>query len=419
MDKRKPILLFGIIVLVLALTAMACNFSVDVPKVDAPAFPGNRNATPEQNVPPSDNVPPAQNVPPADQPALPEATSQNPNGAGQGNVIPGTGDNNGVPANPGTAAPQNLEQLYDQAHPGVVSILTQVDQGGQVGQGAGSGFVISQDGYIATNHHVIDGASTIIVRFYNDADIEARLVGDDPNSDLAIIKVDQMAEGVHPLNLGDSSKIAVGDAVVAIGNPFALGTSMSYGIISAVQRTIPSGFTPYNIPEAIQTDAAINPGNSGGPLINMRGEVIGINAQIRTADSGGGNVGIGFAIPVNILRQIYPSLIKNGSYTWPYLGVSSPAENPLSLSAGNQEQQRGALLASVEQGGPADQAGVREGDVVVAADGKQITSFDALLAYISYKQPGDQIQLTVLRNGKQQNFTVTLGARPKEVVPQQ
>jgi S1-C subfamily serine protease len=315
--------------------------------------------------------------------------------------------------------PSGLEELYEQANPGVVSILTRGSQGGVMGGGAGSGFIITDNGYIATNHHVIQDASTIIVRFYNDADIVAELIGDDPNTDLAILKVDRMAEGAHPLPMGDSNDLSVGDAVVAIGNPFSLGTSMSYGIISAVSRTIPSGFTPYNIPQAIQTDAAINPGNSGGPLINMNGEVIGINAQIRTTGENGGNIGIGFAIPVNILKQIYPALIEQGFYTWPYLGVSSPAENPLSLEAGDLQAQRGALIASVESGGPSDQAGMREGDVVVDADGTPIRNFDDLLTYIAYRQPGDQILLTIDRNGQQEQVTVTLGERPQQQIQQQ
>jgi S1-C subfamily serine protease len=287
-----------------------------------------------------------------------------------------------------------------------------VTQGGQSGAGAGSGFILSDKGYVVTNHHVIEGASQIIVRFYNNADIQAKVVGDDPNADLAIIQVAQMAKGAKPLPMGDSSKVRVGDSVVAIGNPFALGTSMSSGIVSAVGRTIPSGFTPFNIPEAIQTDAAINPGNSGGPLINMNGEIIGINAQIQTGGQSNGNVGIGFAIPVNILKQIYPSLIQKGSYAWPYLGVGSPAADPLSMPATNAEAQQGALIAQVQASGPAEAAGLKQGDVVIQADNTKITSFDDLLTYVAYKHPGDKVQLTILRGGKQQQVTVTLGNRP-------
>lgn len=403
MEKRKSSwrLIAGII-LVIAITSMACNFSVDVPELP-------------QNFPPQESQEQTQEIPRSTQPTLPPNESQD--GTPQ---IPGTGPQEpGELAEPVSDAPENLEELYTQSNPGVVSILTQASQGGVQGGGAGSGFVLTDNGYIVTNHHVIEGASMIVVRFYNNADIEAELVGDDPNSDLAIIRVDRMAEGVRPLPLGDSNEVKVGDSVVAIGNPFALGTSMSAGIVSAVERTIPSGFTPYNIPQAIQTDAAINPGNSGGPLINMRGEVIGINAQIRTAGDGGGNVGIGFAIPVNILKQIYTSLIEQGYYTWSFLGVGSPAETPLSLSAGDLEGQRGALIASVEPGGPADQAGLQEGDVVTQADDEEINSFDDLLTFIAFRKPGETIRLVIVRNGQQVETEVTLGERPRELMPVQ
>jgi len=228
-----------------------------------------------------------------------------------------------------------------------------------------------------------------------------------------------MPEGAAPLPLGDSSQIRVGDAVVAIGNPFSLGTSMSYGIISAVGRTIPSGFTPFNIPEAIQTDAAINPGNSGGPLINMNGEVIGINAQIRTSGENGGNLGIGFAIPVNILKLIYPALIENGAYRWPYMGVSTAAGLPGEGLQSNLDAPRGAVITEVTPRGPADQGGLQDGDVVIRADDQEIRNFDDLLTYVAYRKPGDQVTLTVLRGGAQTQVTVTLGERPTELLPEQ
>jgi 2-alkenal reductase len=399
--KQRPKWMIAVVVMVLALTTMACGFTIQPPDFG--------------------QVSPPWSAPQERQPALPRPTAGLPaiaqgeeaERADERPAIPRTGPAEmGSLADPVTQAPGDLETLYDQSNPGVVSILTQVNQGGQVGGGAGSGFILTDNGYIVTNHHVIEGATTIIVRFYNNADIEAELIGDDPNSDLAILKVERMADGAAPLPLGDSDAVRVGDAVVAIGNPFSLGTSMSYGIISAVGRTIPSGFTPYNIPQAIQTDAAINPGNSGGPLINMNGEVIGINAQIRTAGGGGGNVGIGFAIPVNILKLIYPSLIDQGSYRWPYLGVSSPAETVLSLDARDLAEQRGALIASVERGGPAAAAGLREGDIVTAADGQPVTNFDDLFTYVSFQAPGADVRLTVVRGGQEQEVVVTLGDRP-------
>lgn len=405
-SRRSPWLIAGLVLMV-AMISMACLASVNVPQVQSPG---------QQ---------PTQAVQLPVNPTLENrgsATQEPQNGTGTtgGQTIPQTGNQTGNVAPPVTDTPKNLEDIYDRSNPGVVSILVQVSQGGQAGAGAGSGFILTDAGYIVTNHHVIDGASQIIVRFYNNSDIQAKVVGDDPNADLAIIQVDKMAEGAHPLPMGDSSKLRVGDQVVAIGNPLALGVSMSSGIVSAVGRTIPSGFTPYNIPQAIQTDAAINPGNSGGPLINMNGEVVGINAQIRTTGNSEGNIGIGFAIPINILKQIYPSLLQTGSYAWPYLGVSSPAQNPLSLTTQNTEGQMGALIAQVESGGPADKAGLREGDVVTQADSQKITSFDDLLGYLAYKHPGDKVQLTVVRGSQTGQVTVTLGERPKnQQVPQQ
>jgi S1-C subfamily serine protease len=187
---------------------------------------------------------------------------------------------------------------------------------------------------------------------------------------------------------------------------------MSYGIISALGRTIPS-ITQFNIPEAIQTDAAINPGNSGGPLLNMNGEVIGVNAQIQTGSQGGGNVGIGFAIPVNILKQVYPELIKNGSYQWPYLGVGGSQDAPGFSQPSNQaESQKGALIAEVVPNGPADKAGIKVGDVITRIGDQEIKNFDDLLSVIFFHRPGEQVPFTILRGGQEQTITVTLGKRP-------
>jgi 2-alkenal reductase len=327
--------------------------------------------------------------------------------------IPQTGktDVNQAPSTVQTS-PGSLAELYKKVSPGTVSILVEVNNGGELGAGAGSGFVLSKEGYIATNDHVVENGEQFIVRFFNDVDVQASVVGKDPDSDLAVLKVDQMPEGAYPLALGDSDKIQVGDYVVAIGNPFALGTSMSYGIVSALGRTIPS-ITQFNIPQAIQTDAAINPGNSGGPLINMNGEVIGVNAQIQTSGQGGGSVGIGFAIPANILKQVYPSLIKNGSYKWPYLGVSSAEETPGFQGPGNPaNNQRGALIANVAPDGPAAAAGIQSGDIITKAGETDIRNFDDLLSVIAYHRPGEQLALTVLRGGKEQQVTITLGERP-------
>jgi putative serine protease PepD len=331
--------------------------------------------------------------------------------------IPQTGNQPGNLAEPVIKPPASLADLYDQANPGAVSILVTVNQGGQQGAGAGSGFVITDNGYIITNDHVVQDADTYIVRFYNNVDMQAKLIGADPDSDLAVLKVDKLPQGVKPLPLGDSKTVRVGDSVVAIGNPFALGTSMSYGIVSAIGRTIPSITPQFNIPEAIQTDAAINPGNSGGPLINMKGEIIGINAQIQTSDNSsggqGGNIGIGFAIPVNILKLVYPSLIQSGTYTWPYLGVASTDGITSQLDPNQQQAPQGAFIADVVPSGPAAQGGLQPNDVVTAIDGQKVSSFEDLLGYIAYHKPGDAVTLTVTRGGKQQDLKITLGERPK------
>lgn len=308
----------------------------------------------------------------------------------------------------------SLADLYDKVHTGAVSISIEVNQGGQVGAGAGSGFVLTDTGYIVTNHHVVEGADTLTATFFNDVALQAQVIGSDPDSDLAIIKVDQLPADVIPLPLGDSNAARVGDEVVAIGNPFGLGTSMTYGIVSATGRVIPSGFTQFNIPMTIQTDAAINPGNSGGPLINMAGEVIGVNAQIRTSGEGGGNLGIGFSIPSNILALVYPAIIEQGDYNWPYLGVTGATMSPaIGQEFGLDPNLRGAYIGEVVSGGPAAQAGLESNDVVVQADDTPIAGFDDLLNYVAFRAPGDTVTLLVNRNGQQQQAQVTLAERPR------
>jgi len=314
-----------------------------------------------------------------------------------------------------------LAGRYEQLSPGVVNIDVLVESVEGSGQGAGSGFILDREGHIVTNNHVVAGATDIVVNFANGLQAEAEVLGVDDDSDLAVIKVEQMPESAHPLPLGDSDLIQVGDWAIAIGNPFGLGGSMTLGIISALGRTIPSGVAQFSIPQAIQTDAAINPGNSGGPLLNLDGEVIGVNAQIRTGGANA-NTGVGFAIPVNVVRHVVPSLIANGSFQWPYLGIGGTDLNLLIAKANNLDIQQGAYITSVEADGPAGAAGLRGapslsqptvgGDVATQVDGQPIATFDDLLNYIAFKNPGDQITLTVLRNGQPQQIAVTLGSRP-------
>jgi S1-C subfamily serine protease len=320
----------------------------------------------------------------------------------------------------------SLTALYQQVNPGVVNIQVYVEQGTLSGQGAGSGFVLDDQGHIVTNNHVVADAQQVTVIFYNKIEAEAEVIGTDPGSDLAVIRVAELPESVHQLPLGNSDEVQVGEWVIAIGNPFGQQSSMSLGIVSAVERTIPTGITPFAIPQAIQTDAAINPGNSGGPLLNLRGEIIGVNAQIATGGALA-NAGVGFAIPANVVRRVAPVLIENGSYQWPWLGVEGGDLNFVLSQANDLEIQQGAYIDRVVRNSPAAEAGLQGtsglrqidgldvpvgGDVVVEADGQPVTSFSDLLAHIALKQPDDNLALIVLREGRRQNITVELAPRP-------
>jgi 2-alkenal reductase len=320
----------------------------------------------------------------------------------------------------------SLQAFYDGVASGVVNINVLIERQGQTGAGAGSGFVLDDQGHIVTNNHVVADADLISIIYADGFETEAKVVGLDTDSDLAVLKVDTPYDKAHPLPLGDSNQARTGDWVVAIGNPFGNQSSMSLGIISAVGRSIPTGVTSYNIPHAIQTDAAINPGNSGGPLLNLKGEVIGVNAQIATGGARA-NAGVGFAIPANLVRRVAPALIDNGQYIWPWLGVSGNDVNLLLARANQFESQRGAYIASVTEGGPAAVAGLQGstgeteidgvtvpvgGDVVTSVDGDPILTFNDLAARIADHNPGDRVVLTILRAGEQIQLEVVLQARP-------
>ncbi len=319
-----------------------------------------------------------------------------------------------------------LNQLYRTVSPGVVSIYVTINNNGQTGEAAGSGFLFDTSGDIVTNNHVVQGANLVVVRFQDGSEEEAKIVGTDPYSDLAVVKVGQLPQNSQVLPLGDSDMVRTGDWAVAIGNPFGLNSSMSIGIISAVGRSIPSLAASYSIPMAIQTDAAINPGNSGGPLLNLQGQVIGVNAQI-AAGSGGANAGVGFSIPSNIVRRVVPTLIDVGVFQWPWLGIEGTDMNMFIARANGLSVARGAYIVQTVPGGPAEQAGLQGGDsstnvdgidtptggdVITAVDGTSIGNYTDLLALISQKDPGATVQLTILRHGQQQTVPVTLGPRP-------
>lgn len=347
----------------------------------------------------------------------------------------------------GGAGAPDLTRLYAQVNPGVVSLGVQqtVDFMGQSvpQRGTGSGFVYD-DRHIVTNNHVAGGAETVEVIFFDGQHRAGTVVGADAYSDLAVIRVDDLPDDARALPLvGDFASLQVGQPVVAIGNPFGHANSMTYGIISALGRTISAGLeqaVQFGIPQTIQTDAAINPGNSGGPLLDLSGQVIGINAQINTAtvEPGSGtpaNSGVGFAIPSSIVAQVVPVLIQDGRYEWSYLGVAGLAQELFTVevaAANNLAESRGAYLLQVRPDGPsvgvlrgarnAVQAEDEDaasaipvgGDVVVAADGQPIDSFDDLLTFVSLQtRPGQTIQLTILRDGQEQDVEVTVARRPQ------
>jgi S1-C subfamily serine protease len=324
-----------------------------------------------------------------------------------------------------------LVDLYQQLVPSVVSV--QVIQRGpddQFAGGSGSGFFYDYDGHIVTNAHVVRDAYMVEVVLHDETIIPAQVIGTDDDSDLAVLLVDMSAANLpenmlKPLPLADSDSVLPGQEVIAIGNPFGRQSSMTYGIVSAVGRTIGS-LTPFSIPQAIQTDAAINPGNSGGPLLNLNGEVIGVNAQIESAVRA--NAGVGFAIPSNIVERVAPVLIANGSFEWPWLGVSGGDVTPrLAEANGLPLNTRGAYISGIVEGGPADEAGLRGtsgetemndlpvptgGDIIVALNDKPVRDMDDLILNISQQDPGDTVTLTVLRDGEAVEIQATLDARP-------
>lgn len=324
-----------------------------------------------------------------------------------------------------------LVSLYEQVSPGVVAILVANELGGS----SGSGFVYDSLGHIVTNYHVIEGATGLEVNFPSGLKTRAEIVGTDLDSDLAVIKVDVPQDTLVPLPLADSDQVRVGQTVIAIGNPFGLSGTMTIGIVSAKGRTLESmrqtdsGF--FTAGDIIQTDAAINPGNSGGPLLNLAGEVIGVNRAIRTtgATAAGDpvNSGIGFAVSGNIVRRVVPGLIANGEYNYPYLGITSRENLTLEmLDALGLPRQTGAYVTGVNPGGPAAEAGLvagtrptsfpglpAGGDLIIAIDGRPVMSFGEMLGYlINNKGPGDQVTLTVIRNNQEREVTITLGKRP-------
>ncbi|MFL5826786.1 MAG: S1C family serine protease [Thermoleophilaceae bacterium] len=288
--------------------------------------------------------------------------------------------------------------IYAAASPAVVSVRT--------GQGSGTGFLIDKNGTLVTNDHVVGNNGRVIVRFGKRTDsIDAKVVATDPSSDLAVLSIDPSAipGGVKPLQFADSRAVSVGDTAIAIGNPFGLDRTATEGIVSGLGREIqaPNGFT---ISEVIQTDAPINPGNSGGPLLDDGGKVIGVNSQIATGGSGGGNVGIGFAVPSNTVRQVVPRLQKGETIKRGYLGISTSSASP--------NNPAGALVEKVESGQAGESGGLKVGDVIKKIDGRTVADSTDITAAVSNHAPGDKVKIEIQRNGQSKTLTVTLGTRP-------
>jgi 2-alkenal reductase len=387
-SNRKTILIFSFLVL---LTLTACGlFGASVNVVTG-------NEATEASVPPVTTDSPPQVDLPAVTITRPETSS--------GLIEAGIDLQN------------RLVDVYQMTNPSVVYIIT--------ASGGGSGFVFSQEGYIVTNHHVISNSDSFEVVFASRDRSRATLVGSDPDSDLAVLQVEQLPAGVQPLPLARSDDLVVGQFVIAIGNPFGEQGSMSLGIVSGLgrslssQRDIGMGST-YSLPQVIQTDAPINPGNSGGPLLNLNGEVVGINSAI--ASFTGTNSGVGFSIPVAAVERIVPALIETGKYEYPYIGATFASE--LSLEAVDTydlPQFQGAYVLGVSPGSPAEQAGLRPadpetgrgGDLIIEIDGQQIRNFSDLNSYLVFQTSvGQTIDITVLRGNQRETIPLTLGERP-------
>lgn len=336
----------------------------------------------------------------------------------------------------------SVNEIYKRASSGVVQItstsVTQVQlqpgvvPGGpflpqpQEQQALGSGFVIDKAGHIVTNYHVVENAREIEVAFSNQDTVKAKIVGSDPSTDLAVLQVEEDTSALTPLQLGDSDQVVVGDSVVAIGNPFGLDRTATAGIVSALQRpiTAPNGYT---IDHVIQTDAPINSGNSGGPLLNTRGEVIGVNSQISTAAGNTGNIGIGFAVPSNTVKMVAAQLIRSGKVERAYLGIAATPIDPELARVFRLPVDSGLVVERVSKGSAAGAAGLKAGttnvvlagqsytlggDVIVAAAGTRVASLEELRDVLAKHAPGDTITLDIYRGSKKQSLDVKLGRQP-------
>ena len=415
---RRPAL--PALLILAALAAAACGTQADA--ADSPAA----SAVQTQETQTVAASAPAASVAP--QAALPQTETPAPQQAlGAGDIV--------------AAHEEVLADLYEQSLPSIVHIHVAQHVQDAPGfrfpqapddpfrRGSGSGFVWDTQGHIVTNNHVVEDAAMVTVYFADDTEVEAEVIGRDPDSDLAVIKVDLPAEKLHPLPLGSSEELRVGQFAIALGNPFGQDFTMTTGIISGLGRTISGGASPYTIPKVVQTDAPINPGNSGGPLLDREGRVVGINTQILSRT--GSSSGVGLSVPIDLAKRIVPSLIEDGAYTYPWLGVrATSVRGELAEALDLPTETRGVLIIDAVEEGPAAKAGLlgsddtvevdgfeypTGGDVVIAVDGTPVREMEDLVVHLIEKtRPGDTISLTVLRDGAQQQVEVVLGARPTE-----
>jgi S1-C subfamily serine protease len=319
----------------------------------------------------------------------------------------------------------SLIEIFEKSEAGVVRVNVQRTEDALVPTGVGSGFVFDKKGHIITNAHVVEGATKVVVTFLDGRSYNADIVGVDTFTDVAVIKVNADLSLLHPLSLGDSSNLKVGEPIAAIGNPFGLSGSMTSGIVSQLGRLLPSGLG-YSIPDVIQTDAAINPGNSGGPLLNMRGEIVGINTAIQSAT--GEFTGVGFAVPSQTLAKIVPNLIQNGEYKHPWIGISGRDIDPDLAKVLNLNDAIGFLVVTVVPDSPASKAGLHGsentvdvdgaqytigGDIILSVDDVEVRKISDILIHLQrQKSVGDEMILEILRDGRTTSFTIILGERP-------
>ena len=320
----------------------------------------------------------------------------------------------------------SLVELFEKSEEGVVRIDVDKINSFREGNSVGSGFVFDLFGNIITNAHVIDNADNITVTFLDGSQYNASIVGMDKFTDIAVINVEEKPDYLHPLEIGDSSTLKVGEPVAAIGNPFGLSGSMTSGIVSQIGRLLPSHDTGFSIPNVIQTDAAINPGNSGGPLLNMDGKVMGINTAIQSGT--GQSAGIGFAVPSNTISKVVPVLITEGKYSHPWIGISGQDINPDLAKIRNLNHSKGFLIVTVIPDSPAEIAGLKgvseiekidnkeypkDGDIIVSVDGKEVRKISDILIHLQEeKSVGDEMILGIIRNGEQMDIILTLVVRP-------